>query len=231
MEQILQHNWLAEEHPNLRGGGGSNVDDMSDEPFEIAEYPPQPGVLEFSEIEQSRAQRMNHANTVLALRDDTRHFNVLPVSANGECFLRSLAVETGTDLYINNVRIIYVMLIESLMLAKEESIDFYSENSETMNARRSYIQRIRCYNDCLENLSNFDIYCLDKLEGLAINEDALLDRHWCDTIEIFAFLKRVAASAYIVKATQNARDLYFHEGILCEQPASDTVTIVNFSLI
>ena len=94
-----------------------------------------------------------------------------------------------------------------------------------------HTERIRYYNDCLENLSNFDIYCLDKLEGLAINEDALLDRHWCDTIEIFAFLKRVAASAYIVEATQNARDLYFHEGILCEQPASNTASIVNFSLI
>ena len=129
---------------------------------------------------------MNHANTVLALRDETRHFNVLPVSANGECFLRSLAVETGTDLYINNVRIIYVMLIESLMLAKEESIDFYSESSETMSARRSYIQGMDCYKDCLESLSNFDIYCLDKLEALAINEDALLDRHWCDSLEIIS---------------------------------------------
>ena len=183
---VFQNREGFQNHPNLRGGGGSNVDDMSDEPFEIAEYPPQPGILEFSEIERSRAQRMNHANSVLALRDETLHLNVLPVSANGECFLRSLAVEAGTDVYINNVRIIYLMLIESLMLAKEDSIDFYSENSETMNARRSYIQGVDCYKDCLESLSNFDIYCLDKLEALAINEDALLDRHWCDSLEIIS---------------------------------------------
>ena len=46
-------------------------------------------------------------------------------------------------------------------------------------------------------------------------------------------LKRIAASVYIFKATPNARDQYFHEGILCEQRATDTVdfSLVDFFLV
>ena len=50
----------------------------------------------------------------------------------------------------------------------------------------------------------FEIYCLDKLEGLIACEHGFLDRNYCDSLEKQAFLKTVDASALLVDPTPNA---------------------------
>ena len=85
------------------------------EAIEAPFYPPHRGCLDSSELEESRAARMEEGSRVLAESAHTNGFGVLPVSANGECFLRVLAVELDEATFHDNCSLLYILAIEALV--------------------------------------------------------------------------------------------------------------------
>ena len=180
------------------------------EAIEAPFYPLHRGCLDLSELEESRAARMEHGSRVLAESTQTNGFGVLPVSANGECFVRVLAVQLDDDTFHDNCTLLYVLAIEALVKERVHFQALHGEALVTQQERAACVEKIDIYAPFRDEITDFDIYCLDKLEGAFEARDGLRGRHWCDVLEISALLKVTGASTYICAMTANHEDRFFN---------------------
>ena len=171
--------------------------DMPVEDFEISYFPATRGCMELNDIEQSRAQHLVAGTNSLSANARSAMWGVLPVDANGECFMRVLGVEINEDLFIDNCRLLYLLAVESLIVNRETYQAFYAEDALRQQERLACIGSIERYQSYLPEISPFEIYCLDKLEGAFELVTGLRDRQWCDVLEISSLFKNTDASAYI----------------------------------
>ena len=182
-------------------------------------YPMVDGCLHYEEVEESRAERIEAGNKMLAgesrgtIPGDHR---VLPVAANGECFLKSLAVELQCPPVVADSRSLYALALEALISQKESIEHIVGETDAIREQRRTHLGQIAAYDDevlfdhyRVDALDSFDLYALDKLEAIFEKTNGLRDRHWCDTPEILALLYATNCSMYISAATQGCEDFVF----------------------
>ena len=128
------------------------------ETIEAPFYPPHRGCLDSSELEASRVARMEHVSRVLAENTETNDFGVLPVSANGECFMRVLAVELDDDTFLDNCKLLYVLAIEALMREREHFEALYGATLAIQQERAACIEKICVYAPFRNEFTAFDIY-------------------------------------------------------------------------
>jgi len=199
-------------------------------------YPPIDGCMDASELEESRIARILHGNAVLGAQKSTQDWQILPVTANGECFLRAIAAELQNDILIADCRLLYVLALECLIMYKDMVKHLLGEEDAIRRARRACLAGMEVYHDHIAHLDEFDIYCLDKFEGLITCEAGLSDRHWCDFLEIHTLLQRFNASILIISATQDAQNKSFVEGewrddVSIQEPTMEMVRRSDFLLV
>ena len=108
-----------------------------------------------------------------------------------------LAIQINEELFIDNCRLLYLLAVESLIVNREIYQAFYAEDALSQQERLACIASIERYQAYLPDISAFEIYCLDKLEGAFELVTGLRDRHWCDVLEISSLFKNTDVSAYI----------------------------------
>ena len=62
-----------------------------------------PGCIPREELEDSRKERIECGNLALSKSPAVSHFGVAPVSANGECFVRSVAVQMQQEDFVGGL--------------------------------------------------------------------------------------------------------------------------------
>ena len=134
------------------------------------------------------------------------------------------AVESGDVGSKAHCRLLYVYMLECLMLQLDLLGFFVGDIAEIETRRRATVQKVGAYSRFCSAITD-DQYCklyiLDKLEGLVCVESGLLDRHWCDTPEIFAFLTTVGARAFLACATEGERHAPLVDGAAQEHTEID----------
>ena len=193
-----------------------------------------PGTLQSHELESSRKLRIAEGNRALAAVPGDTRLGVAPVSANGECFVRSLAVEMQHDELLVDCRTLYVYMMECVMknAARFRNCEF--EESHIQRVRFQTIRAIPEYSDITASMK-FDIYCLDKLEGLFQCEGGILDRNYCEEMEIVSFLRATGANALFLNPTPGQKHKAFlqllGDFIHVETPFTEDAPAENYDLV
>ena len=133
-----------------------------------------PGCLTPHELENSRKVRILRGSLALSKLPAVASLGVAPVSANGECCVRSVAVEMQQEELLRDCRILYVYLLECLILKGATMRESLGQTEETMRERFATIRGVPGYEAIWPSMT-FEIYCLDKLEGILRFEEGLLD--------------------------------------------------------
>ena len=66
-------------------------------PFLTPSYPELAGSMPHENLTEPRQHRIDEGNNALQKHESTSMFSVLPVQADGECFLRSMALQLRTQ--------------------------------------------------------------------------------------------------------------------------------------
>ena len=141
------------------------------------------GCIPRDELEDSRKERIKCGNVALSQLHAVSHLQVAPVSANGECFVRSVAVEMQQEEFLMECRILYVYMLECLIKQGADMRNFLVDDDGIFRERLRAIREVHEYAGILQPMT-LEIYCLDKLEGLTACEHGLLDRNYCDYLGI-----------------------------------------------
>jgi len=192
-----------------------------------AGYPAFAGAMPLELLTAPRRHRMTEGNNALQEHAPTCRYSVLPVQADGECFLRSMALQLRTQNLagasidiVEDYRVLSVLLLEALMAEKSfhEENDFASDQvHSTVHERMRAILR-QCESDssyvyALSSIGSFDAYCLDKLEGVMTDTEGLESRRWVDSFDLRALLRRLDSSVtMIVPGGGSRRQSYIMSG-------------------
>lgn len=182
--------------------GDGSCDDMQP-------YPAMPGSMPFAELEESRLQRIEEGNAKLASCSTTAALHVLPVTANGECLLRALAIETDVEEFLADCRLLYILAVEGLLLHRGHFDFRFGEAEDVRSARLASVLSVPEFSGVAAALNVFSVYCLDKLEGAFETGNYIRERHWCDVTDIEALMMLADASIYICSVTENVKDCAF----------------------
>ena len=192
-----------------------------------AGYPAFAGAMPLELLTAPRRHRITEGNNALQEHAPTCMYSVLPVQADGECFLRSMALQLRTQNLagasidiVEDYRVLSVLLLEALMAEKSrhELNDFASAQvRSTVHERMRAIFR-QCESDssyvyALSSIGSFDAYCLDKLEGVMTDTEGLQSRRWVDSFDLRALLRKLDSSVtMIVPGGGSRRQSYIMSG-------------------
>ncbi len=90
-----------------------------------------------------------------------------------------------------------MLAIEELLQHRDDHMPRYGEVAHVGDERYACLGHIEVYTDILKSLTPYDIFCLDRLEGVFEEHNCLRERHWCDVFDIQALLQRLPTSLYI----------------------------------
>ena len=125
------------------------------------------GALSISELEESRLARIHHGNRVLdTCSDESLSLQVLPVGANGECFLRAAAIELQEESCLVDCRLVYILALEALAKQKAAYAMMLGDDNAVRSKRCACVLEVDAYIPSCLYMDSFDVYCLDKLEGV-----------------------------------------------------------------
>ena len=151
-----------------------------------------------SVAQDQRAQRRHDdADLVLFslgdITDSSGHegsVTVDPVPGNGWCFFAACCRELGLDEV--HYSVLGCLSLTLLAMRKAEFSVFVGEDidgeAQGTAIRRDVISQVPVYATCLEDLSAFDLYVLDKFEGV-ISGDFSNERRYADNLEMKVFLQ------------------------------------------
>ena len=199
LDEMLLDEALAAEHADdpdlqqaLRLSAISFAEEQTDEDqdFELA-------VRESIAQDQHAQRRHEDAQLLLFslgnIKDSSGHFGsvtVDPVPGNGWCFFAACCQELGLDEV--HYSVLGCLSLTLLALRKAEFSVFVGEDVEgeaqETAIRRDVISRVPVYSTCLDYLSAFDLYVLDKFEGV-ISGDLSNERRYADHPEMIVFLQ------------------------------------------
>ena len=113
-----------------------------------------------------------------------------PIPGNGWCFFAACCHELGLDEV--DYRILGCLSLTLLAMHKVEFSVFVGDDVEAeaqeTAIRRDVISRVPIYSTCSDDLSAFDLYVLDKFEGV-ISGDLSTERRYADHLEMKVFLQ------------------------------------------
>ena len=145
------------------------------------------GVLpSFEVINTSRINRVEEGNRALQESSFSAHFRVIPVPADGECFLRALQMHMhcgSIDQDFRDFRILFVFMLERLMLDKDTRDTEHFAATQEPKTKKDRIRAIlsqETYKGAWFSMTAFDMYCIDKLEGVMNDTAGLAERRWVD---------------------------------------------------
>ena len=159
---------------------------------------------------------------------DSRHQSAMPsdlvlknISPNGWCFydcvrehlhLSSEAPESSIS-----TSSIAVLCLTCLALRREEFCDFLKDSEATRAQRRENVFKHRQFLKWCEQLDDFQIYILDKLEVAFTSTNVLDTLHYADSPEIEAILRCFHLSMLRLRPfnewTRRHQDIGFFQGI------------------
>jgi hypothetical protein len=152
--------------------------------------------------------RLEQANAMLlsegALCDTAGHrgnVQVFPIPGDGWCFFRACLHQLKLD-GISDFRVLACLALTMLAQRKEEFHAYVGDDAE-MPARREALAHICDYAVSLDRLDPFDIYVLDKFEGVLTN-DCSMERRYADQLEIKTLLEVCNLSVVIYHSTDLA---------------------------
>jgi hypothetical protein len=182
-------------------------------------YPEVAGSMPPEDLVSSRQQHIHEGNLELQRHRATSKYSVLPVDADGACFLRAMAVQLRTQALsgltvdiVQDYRLLSVLSLEELMVLKSR----YASNETFLVSleKRDVDEGIRAvlkscaadsaYAFALSSLGIFDVHCLDKLEGVMSASEGLEQRRWMGGMDITALLSKTRSSATMMVPRNDA---------------------------
>ena len=119
---------------------------------------------------------------------------VNPIPGQGWCFYECvvahlcLAENELTSSCVSAKASICALCLWCLGLRREEMVDFLCDSDEVLERRKRQVFERKEYRRHCEELDDFQIYVLDKLEGVLLEANVPDTLHYADSLEIEAFL-------------------------------------------
>ena len=111
---------------------------------------------------------------------------------------------------------IAALCLSCLALRREEFFDFLDDSEDISSQRRENVFKHRPYLKQCEQLDDFHIYVLDKLEAVFTSANVLDTMHYADSPEIEAFLRHFHLSMLRLRPpsewTRGHEDIGFVQG-------------------
>ena len=180
--------------------GSGHLDPEMEFALQLSKTETQGARLQQARLEQASAMLLSEG----ALCDTAGHrgnVEVFPIPGDGWCFFRACLHQLKLD-GISDFRVLACLALTMLAQRKEEFHAYVGDDAE-MPARREALAHICDYAVSLDRLDPFDIYVLDKFEGVLTN-DCSMERRYADQLEIKTLLEVCNLQVVIYHSTDLA---------------------------